>query len=145
MTQALTLPQARIPIGFATIQGQQVPILVNIDWMLAFTGLLNRSGGTSGDTGFEQYINQFYDQPASDPALHDAVRAIDDLRHELASSRAELQSLRSLIDDQAGKLAQMRSADDFRSLIQELLTEMPQIRFADDLRTRVEQIEGRLQ
>ena len=145
MTTALTLPQARIPIGTATIQGQQVPIFVTIDWMLAFAGLLSRSGGTSGDTSFEQYINQFYDLPPSDPALQESVRAIDELRQELASSRAELQSLRSLIDDQTVQLAQMRSTDDFRSLIQELLTEMPQIRFSDDLRTRVEQIEGRLQ
>ena len=145
MTTALTLPQARIPIGNATIQGQQVPIFVTIDWMLAFAGLLSRSGGTSGDTSFEQYINQFYDLPPSDPALQESVRSIDELRQELASSRAELQSLRSLIDDQTVQLAQMRSTEDFRSLIQELLAEMPQIRFADDLRTRVEQIEGRLQ
>lgn len=145
MTSALTLPQARIPIGNATIQGQQVPIYVTIDWMLAFAGLLLRSGGTSGDTGFEQYINQFYDQPLADPVLQDSVRAIDELRQELAASRTELQSLRSLIDDQTVQLSQIRSVDDFRSLIQELLTEMPQIRFADDLRTRIEQIEGRLQ
>ena len=124
MTAIIALPQARIPIGYATVDGARIPVEIEMEWMLMLTRLFERSGGTTGGTGFNEYITQFFDAPGTDPLLQDVVRAVDDLRHELASSRAELQSLRGLIDEQAAQLAQIRPSD--------------------DLRSRIEQIEGRL-
>ena len=121
MTTALTLPQARIPIGTATIQGQQVPIFVTIDWMLAFAGLLSRSGGTSGDTSFEQYINQFYDAPLASTESQQATRAIEEMRNELESTRSDLNRLR-------GEFEQLQNEP----------------RMAADLRNRLDTLEDRL-
>ena len=121
MTTALTLPQARIPIGIATIQGQQVPIFVTIDWMLAFAGLLSRSGGTSGDTSFEQYINQFYDAPLASTESQQATRAIEEMRNELESTRSDLNRLR-------GEFEQLQNEP----------------RMAADLRNRLDTLEDRL-
>ena len=121
MSSALTLPQARIPIGYATIQGQQVPILVNMDWMLAFAGLLSRSGGTSGATNFDQYINQFFDAPLASAESQQATRAIDELRNEIESTRCDLNRLRS----------------DFEQWQNET-------RIPTDLRNRLETLEDRL-
>ena len=120
----VSLPQARIPIGYAMMDGARIPVEVDMEWMLMFTRLFERSGGTSGSTSFNEYITQFFDAQGTDPALQDAVRAVDELRQELASSRAELQSLRGLIDD--------------------LATQVAQVRPVDDVRARIEQIEGRL-
>ena len=121
MTTALTLPQARIPIGTATIQGLQVPIFVTIDWMLAFAGLLSRSGGTSGDTSFEQYINQFYDAPLASTESQQATRAIEEMRNELESTRSDLNRLR-------GEFEQLQNEP----------------RMAADLRNRLDTLEDRL-
>lgn len=46
------LPQARIPIAWANIQGQRIPVEVDIEWMRFFAGLLARTGGVTGDNDF---------------------------------------------------------------------------------------------
>lgn len=120
----IALPQARIPLGWATVQGVKVPVEIDMEWMLALQGLLTRTGGTSGSTSFETYLPIFFDPPHTDNAGAEAVRAVDELRNELASTRAELQSLRGQIEENTAEL---------------------QNRPVSDLRNRVEQIEDRLQ
>ena len=44
----LTQPQARIPIGWATIAGQRVPVEVDPEWMRYLSTLNERAGGVSG-------------------------------------------------------------------------------------------------
>lgn len=105
MSAALTLPQARIPIGFATVQGQQVPVLVTMDWMLAFAGLLTRTGGTSGDTNFNEYINQFFDVPSQSTESQQTTRTVEELRHEIECLRSELSRIRGQIETIEGRLA----------------------------------------
>lgn len=119
----ITLPQARIPLGYAVVQGVRVPVEIDMEWMLAFTRLLERTGGVSGDTNFSEYLPQFFDTPHTDAAAAEAIRAVDELRNELASARSEQQVLRSMLDEIA-------------SMIDTTTT--------NDLRNRVEQIEGRL-
>lgn len=100
----LTLPQARIPLGWATVQGVRTPVEIDMEWMLAFIGLVNRTGGTSGDENFDQYINQF-DSPIIDNATHENKQAISELRNEIASSKQELKQLRTMIDECASELS----------------------------------------
>ena len=99
MTAIIALPQARIPIGYAMVDGARVPVEIEMEWMLMLTRLFERSGGTTGSTSFNEYITQFFDAPGTDPALQDAVRAIDSLRQELASTRGEAQGLRARMDE----------------------------------------------
>src|SRR5690348_7824474 len=119
----IAFPQARIPLGWAVIQGVRVPVEIDMEWMLALQALLTRSGGTSGSTSFETYLPIFFDPPHTDNLAAEASRAIDELRNELASTRAELQSLRTQIDENTAELQRMPNYD---------------------LRNRVEQIEDRL-
>lgn len=120
MAASISLPQARIPIGWAMVDGARIPVEIDMEWMLTLTRLFERSGGTSGGTSFNEYITQFFDAPGADPALQEAVRAVDDLRHELASSRSDVQTLRGLIEEQAETLAQTRTGDNWRSRVEEL-------------------------
>lgn len=44
----LSLPQARIPVGWAMVAGQRVPVEIDIEWMRALTVINDRVGGASG-------------------------------------------------------------------------------------------------
>ncbi len=48
----VTLPQARIPLGWVTVKGSDKPspVTIDIEWMRAFVALLARVGGISGQT-----------------------------------------------------------------------------------------------
>lgn len=148
----LTLPQARIPLGWALLPDPRSPggqrrvaVEIDIEWMRAFLELVARTGGTTGSGGFEDYLPVLLDSIAPDPAAQEAIRAVDELRNELASARNEVQTLRALIDDQATELAAHRSTDDLRSQLEDLAAQLAELRPATDLRARVEQIEDRLQ
>ena len=51
--KALTLPQARIPLGWASVDGKRVPVEIDIEWMRSLTGFLDRVGGTFAPTNNE--------------------------------------------------------------------------------------------
>ena len=123
MSKAVTFPQARIPLGWAMVQGQRVPVEIDPEWLRSFVDLLNRTGGVSGDTSFDQYIPMFFETPHTDATAQEAMRCVDELRNELASTRSDLQAIRSMLDQ---ALASIESPP------------------ASDLRNRIEQIEGRL-
>jgi hypothetical protein len=44
----LTLPQARIPLGWATVAGQRVPVVIDLEWMRYLVTLTERAGGITG-------------------------------------------------------------------------------------------------
>lgn len=50
--QVLTLPQARIPLGWVMVNGQRLPIEIDIEWMRALLTLVNRTGGVMGSEDF---------------------------------------------------------------------------------------------
>lgn len=51
--KALALPQARIPLGWARVDGKRVPVEIDIEWMRSLTGFLDRVGGTFAPTNNE--------------------------------------------------------------------------------------------
>ncbi len=53
MTNALTLPQARIPLGWVNLPGQRLPVSIDIEWMRALIGMYQRIGGVSAPTNNE--------------------------------------------------------------------------------------------
>ena len=67
-------PQARIPLGFATISGVRVPVNIEIEWDRFFIGLFERVGGTGGlgttdvDAGYFAAI-----APVIPPAVDDSM------------------------------------------------------------------------
>ena len=54
---SLLLPQGRIPIGFATVGGQRVPVEVDQQWMRYFTTLTERAGGVVAPSNIVNYIS----------------------------------------------------------------------------------------
>jgi hypothetical protein len=63
----LNLPQARIPMGWAMVQGQRVPVEVDIEWMRYFATLTERAGGVVAPTNLYTTIIQV---PQSSIALN---------------------------------------------------------------------------
>lgn len=122
----MNLPQARIPLGWVLLRGERVPVEIDIEWMRALIDLQTASGGGStGAASLTEILPILFGQPQSSPEAQEALRAVDELRHELASTRTELQSLRGLIDDQAAELAGLRGLADLRSRIETLEDRFP--------------------
>lgn len=44
---SVTIPQARIPIGWAMVGGQRIPVEIDMEWMRAFAALIG-NGGNGG-------------------------------------------------------------------------------------------------
>jgi len=114
----VTLPQARIPLGWTTVNGQRTPVLIDIEWMRALLGILARTGGASGASSFEEYLPALLDSVASDPAAQEALRAVDELRNELASARNDQQTLRALLEDVLIAVADAHSIHDLRARVE---------------------------
>lgn len=140
MSLTITLPQARIALGWVVVQDKRIPVEIDMEWMLAFSRLVERTGGTSGDTNFSEYISQFFDAPpidagarealrgvdelrteqsrSQDPQIHELANAVDELRNELAAARADVQALRGLIDELAAGAAVPQQTDQLRNRIE---------------------------
>lgn len=130
MSTVVTLPQARIPLGWVTLAGadgvaRRMPVEIDIEWMRSFLALVDRTGGTTGEAGFEDLLAMYFDIPPHDQLAQEAVKAVDELRNELASARSDMHRMLTIIEDQAAELASLRGVY--------------------DLRNRVETIEDRLQ
>jgi hypothetical protein len=120
MSLTIALPQARIALGWVVVQGKRLPVEIDMEWMLAFARLVDRTGGTSGDTNFSEYINQFFDAPSVDAGTREALRAVDELRNELTSSRADVQALRGLIEELAARIAEPQQTEQLRNRIESI-------------------------
>ncbi len=118
MTVPVSIPQARVALGWVMVNGVRTPVEIDMEWMLTFTRMLDRTGGVSGDTNFSQYINQFFDAPLVDTRLPEALRAVDELRQELSSTRSDVSQLRGMIDELTNAMAAMPSTEQFRSRIE---------------------------
>jgi hypothetical protein len=119
MSKVVSFPQARIPLGWAMVDGSRVAVEIDQEWLRALTDLLIRTGGVSGDTSFDQYIPMFFDTPHTDATAREAMTMIDELRNELASARSEQQQLRSMLEDLASQL-QSNPNTDFRNRIEQI-------------------------
>jgi hypothetical protein len=146
MSLTITLPQARIALGWVVVQGQRIPVQIDMEWMLAFARLVERTGGTSGDANFGEYINQFFDPPLVDPGVREALRGIDELRTDQNRSQdPQIHELGNAVDELRNELAATRAdAQALRGLFDELTSSGAAQQQTDQLRNRIESIEGRL-
>ena len=104
---ALALPQARIPLGYATVGGQRVPVEIDIEWMRALTVLVQRTGGVMG-TDFAALISELAAAPlpqlpvmADDnlaPPSYPAQIAEQSPDSRVSALEAEVQKLQQQVD-----------------------------------------------
>ena len=123
MTAPLTLPQARIPLGWVMVGGQRAPVEIDREWMLAFLGLLTRTGGITGNTSAGSALDELLPllmEPVRDAQTQEAMRAIEELRQELAGARSETHALRGQLEDALAQMAGMRQSDDLRGRIEQI-------------------------
>ena len=148
MSTTITLPQARIALGWVVVQGVRHAVEIDMEWMLALARLVERTGGVSGDTNFSEYINQLYDTPPLDLGAREALRAVDELRNELYDTPPVDVGARealTAVDELRNELESTRSeVQVLRGLIDELAARIESSQQTDQLRNRIESIEDRL-
>lgn len=73
--KTLTLPQARIPLGHVMVQGQRLPVEIDMEWMRALLTLVNRTGGVLGveDFGFNAFASSGDTSATANGISFDAV------------------------------------------------------------------------
>ena len=129
----LTQPQARIPIGYATVAGVRVPVEIDPEWMRYLVTLNDRAGGVSGVGTTELAIEAFEDAgieeiKATTYAMSDAfgqlpgrqadplvdalgqvpvafIEQLETVLTELADTRAQVAELAKTIQDMKQGLA----------------------------------------
>lgn len=57
----LTQPQARIPVGYAMVNGVRVPVEIDIEWARFLFTLAERAGGITGSSTTELSTEAFED------------------------------------------------------------------------------------
>lgn len=146
MTITITLPQARIALGWAVVKGERIPVQIDMEWMLALAALVERTGGVMGDTNFFEYLNQLFETPPLDLGARDALRAVDELRNEqprmldprVREQAAAIDELRNELNSARGDMQALRQLAD------ELSARIDAAQQNEQLRNRIETIEGRL-
>lgn len=82
---SLTLPQARIPLGWVQIQGKRTPVEIDMEWMRSLLELVKRTGGVTGYDDLADLLQQVsIAPPAADVIAHNDLTPphIDVLRDE---------------------------------------------------------------
>lgn len=130
MSRTLTPPTSRIPIGIASVNGQQVEVQQHPEFVRFFFDLFARVGSVSAlnNTELEAMAQALIDAgpvPASSTEAQEALRGVEELRQEVASLRG--------------------SNDQLRAELASLRDDMPSMPSVQPLESRVQQIEDRLQ
>jgi hypothetical protein len=126
MTSKVSLPTGTVPFGFAVVNGAQVPVTINQEWMLAFEQLLNRTGGVVSMTtqDFTQVVSGESDGPimAEVQRVRAMVEQIErsppvDMLSEISSIRMRLDDLekREIFSPDVDTLR--REIDDLRNVV----------------------------
>ena len=126
MTTTLTIPKANVPIGRVTIGGIDYDVAQHPEFVRLFFDFARRVGGTTAPTnnelsGHVETLDSDAQMSRSDPSAQEALRAVDELRNEIASLRSDCDGLRSQIADRDSELAGLRSLSDLRSTVEQIL------------------------
>ena len=126
MTTTLTIPKENVPIGRVTVGGVDIDVVQSPEFVRFFFDLARRVGGTKAPTnndlsGHVATLDSEALMARSDPDAQDALRAVDELRNEVASLRSDCDGLRSQIADRDAELAGLRSLSDLRSTVEQIL------------------------
>jgi hypothetical protein len=119
----ITPPKVPIEIGHVTIDGTNYKVTQSGEFVRFFFDLFRRVGGFDAlsNTELEKLASDAFNAgTADDPVAREALRGVDELRNELASTRAELQSLRTLLDAREAEFAALLLPSDLTARVQQI-------------------------
>lgn len=122
MSNTVTQPIDRIPIGQFEGPDGLVDVKVHPEYLRFFESLRLRAGGTvgPGTKDVQEQAQQMFESIPSDPAAREALQAVDELRNELATARGLMQDLRAIIEEQAAQIAALRHTEDLRQRVEQI-------------------------
>lgn len=124
MSRSLTPPMAQIPIGLATINGKQVEVRQHPEFVRFFFDLFSRVGKTDAlsNTELAELAEALVAAPVSgsSPEAQEALRAVDELRNEVATLRGSNDRLRAELDELRGQVEPMPSLRPLEGRIQQI-------------------------
>lgn len=119
MVTRVNLPQGNIALGFVNVGGRRVPVTIAMEWMRVFTDLVERAGGTSASADLDTLTEAAYAHK-TDARVDECLRSINELSIELASTRGELMSYRTRVEDLESALASQQMPPDLTARVQQL-------------------------
>jgi hypothetical protein len=126
MTTTLTLTGslARVPIGYVTLNGTSVPVAMDAQWTRVFDELITRVGGVVAMSNDELSELALSALNGADSRSADAMRAVEELRIEMASLRGALDEERARVESLAAELAGLRNPPPERPDVMAMLEEL---------------------
>jgi hypothetical protein len=100
VTNVVALPQARIPIGHCTVNGQRVEVEIDIEWMRSFTALVARTGGTTTEITLTEATELIFTLQAE---IDNARSRNDGLLQKIAELEARIEDIR-IVPDLTGRV-----------------------------------------
>lgn len=127
MTTNFVMPRIDVPIG------RTVGELVYFDANFLRSFLQKLSDRIGGDVALSNkeladiadQINADALDQRSDPIAQEALRAVDELRNEVASIRSAFDELRGLLGEHEARIAGIRTTSDMRSRLEQLEDRFP--------------------
>ncbi len=115
MSPKMNPQSARVPIAYITIKGIQIPAYIAPEWLRYLTvDLFARAGGYTelSNNDLAALSADFSSMIANDDLTAvEALRAVDELRCELASARSENYALKQAIDELTARLDSLPMSD----------------------------------
>lgn len=126
MSAPLTLPQARIPLGWVMLPDpsapggkKRMPVEIDIEWMRAFLNVSNATDTNAGGA-LDEVLPLLLQDPGADLVAREALQAAEDLRNELDGTRNELRTVRAALEEMQAQLAGMREPQNLMDRITQI-------------------------
>jgi methyl coenzyme M reductase subunit C-like uncharacterized protein (methanogenesis marker protein 7) len=115
----ITQPRGSIPIGLVRVGGAEYQVSLNPEFNRFFETLVRRVGGSVGMDVSE--LLQIALEPVSQgTAGQEAMRATEELRHEVEALRSSNQSLSQQLEELRNQITEQPSIQPIAAMVQEI-------------------------
>lgn len=115
----ITQPRGSIPIGLVRIGAQAYPVDLNPEFNRFFETLVRRIGGAVG-MDVNELLQLALEPVSQGTAGQEAMRATEELRHEVEALRSSNQSLAQQVEEIRNQITEQPSIQPLAAMVQEI-------------------------